>query len=65
MIKRWDRDGNPEMPAHRDGAAAVTDESSRPMGGAEALFHLVVRLHSVISKSQKLEGGGVMAAGSD
>lgn len=27
-------------------------------GGQEALFHLVVRLHSVISKSQKLGGGG-------
>lgn len=48
------------MPAHRDGAAAIMDESSRPMGGGqEALFHLVVRLHSVISKSQK-RGGGVV-----
>lgn len=50
------------MPAYHDGAAAIMDESSWPggEGGQEALFHLVVRLHSVISKSQKLGGGGVV-----
>lgn len=31
----------------------------------EALFHLVVMLHSVISKSQKLGGGGVGKGGCD
>lgn len=48
------------MPAHRDGAAA-----DGGMGGQEALFHLVVRLHSVISKSQKLGGGDGGAAQTD